>query len=139
MARKIKKELYYGGIEDKLSNLGHLILFIGIMGLFLGVLCAVEVSGKSPKTATWPNLVLIVFAFISFVVSIFIFILLQAIAEMIKLLKKENKIPYSGVISQPLKKKIVLCCSNCGMPIKKIRAFYSKCIYCGEPFEAENE
>jgi hypothetical protein len=139
MARKIKKELYYGGIEDKLSNLGHLILFIGIMGLFLGVLCVVIEAGQSPKTGGWQVFVLIVFAFISFVVGIFMFILLQAIAEMIKLLKKENKILYSGVISQPLKKKIVLCCSNCGMPIKKMRVFYSKCIYCGEPFEAENE
>jgi len=136
VARRIKKELYYGGIEDKLFKLGYLILFLGIMGLFLGILCAVDVSGQSPKTAGWSSIVCIVFAFISFVVGIFIFIFLQAIAEMIKLLKKENKIPYSGVISQPLKKKIFLCCSNCGMPIKKNESI---CMYCGEPFEVENE
>lgn len=98
---------------------------------------AIDVAGASKTyNSKWVVVLWIILGFSSFIGSIAVFTILRGFSEIIRILKKQNNLLYSGEILQP-RKKIVLCCSNCGRPIKKIRLFYSKCVYCGESFQKE--
>jgi hypothetical protein len=97
-----KPVTYYGGIEGNLSGWGKFILGTCII---LGIVCFV-VSGSTGRGYSADKWSVSVFSgfWISvgigtIIQGIVLYLFLSALAEIIRLLKKSNGLPYSGQIS----------------------------------------
>lgn len=136
MAQRIKRIIgYAGGAESLLEGLGAFFFFIGIVGL----IAAFVVSGFVTRTGwnhDWGegglSISYIALGAVSFIQGIFFYILLNAGAEVIRLLKKQNGLNYGGEISQaePI---FELHCSNCDRPINEADP---ECHACGEEMDS---
>ncbi len=135
MAKRIKQEKWFGGIEDSISKFSYFFLILGIAGFSIGVLTAIVEVIVGPKASAGELFFLKLISFGILSIGITMFIIFQAVAETIRLLKKQNSLPYSGIVSTPTSKKLVICCSNCNKPIKRLRFIRSRCAYCGQYFE----
>ena len=105
MATIEEKELRFGGLEDKISGFSYFVLVFGILGLFLDLWLAndsvmtYKVSG-TPSQMQWGHVWLVV-GFTSFIGGATIFMILQGIAEIIRILREQNNLLHSGKISSP--------------------------------------
>jgi hypothetical protein len=138
MAKRIEKVIgYSGGKEGLIAGLGTFFLTIGI----IGAIAAFFTSGLVTKTEWYHDwgqdglsISWVAFGSLSLIQGIIIFILLNAGAEIIRLLKKQNGLKYGGKISEA-KPILELHCSNCDSRLPPSEADI-KCIKCGEELDS---
>ena len=97
---------YSGGIEARLEGFGALFGILAIIGLP----AALYYGNTSGYRMVWAA------AGISGLINgIGVWILFQGLANMIRLLKQQNNLPYSGKISAPKEEKTMpFTCPECG-------------------------
>jgi len=138
MAKRVEEIIAYGGKEGQMSGLGTFFLIIGILGL----IASVVVSGFVTKTSSYSNWgedgilsIWIAAGIVGLIQGIALFVVLNAGAEVIRLLKKLNGLKFGGEISEP-DAKTHLKCSECGNFVLAIDKYDTKCRKCGEEFES---
>jgi len=133
MVKKIEKIIgYYGGIENKLTGLAKLILMFAIIGLIVSFVIAGNATRPS-RFDGWGERGISYFWMLAGIVGllygILIYFVLSAGADIIRLLKKLNGIPYGGDISKASKDTNYYC-SACG----KLVHNESECPHCYKKF-----
>lgn len=141
MAKKVEVEklIYSGGKEGRMSGLGAFFLIVGITGLIVCFIVSGYVTKTSPDSL-WGDdglsPIWVAVGVVSLIQGIALFIVLNAGAEIIRLLKKLNRLTFSGEISEPnVETQIELKCSECGNDVVDD----AKCIKCGKEFESTKE
>ena len=89
-----------GGVENKLAGWGVFFMVIGVIGLLVGIFMLLS---EQP--------IGLVIGFGLFLQGMLIRVLFDGGAEVIRLLKSSNGLPYNGSISGVM---YVYKCSNCG-------------------------
>jgi hypothetical protein len=124
MAQKKRvKVTYKQGSENTLSGLGTFFIIFGIIGL---IACFIW-SGYTTKDSvsdTWKwnlddlSVFRLAIGIALLIYGITVSVLCKALADIIRLLKKLNKLDFSGNISQPYT-KVELRCSECGTTLEQ--------------------
>lgn len=104
-----------GGVENKLSGWGVFFMVVGVFGLLIGIFMLLS---EQPMG--------LIIGFGLFLQGMLIKALFDGGAEVIKLLKSSNGLPYTGNISGV---KYVYKCSACKAEVK---ANDKTCLKCGE-------
>lgn len=143
MAKKVEVEklVYSGGEESHLSYLGGFFIILGVTGLAVCFIISGYVTG-TPTSTGWAENGLsplwITIGVVGLIQGIALCVILNAGAEVIRLLKKLNGLKFSGEISEPeVETQIELQCSKCGN--NDIYEVSTKCSKCGEEFESTTE
>ena len=117
MARKIETERRTaGGLEDTLDFAAGALLIVGLI-------CA-------GVTVVWMKFYGVLSAYVIIVSAVLSWFLLKASAEIIRLLKKLNGLPFGGKISQPNQSSVYIC-SECNAILHS----ETKCESCGATIE----
>jgi hypothetical protein len=128
MATRVKRiRDYEGGSEAALSGLGTFFLVVGVIGALL----AFAFAGLNDRNSSlW-----ITAGVVGLVQGMMTNILCKGFAEIIRLLKKLNGIPFGGHISKatPLYENV---CSECGTSLYDEFLPAAKCPKCAVEFEA---
>ncbi|MBD3652352.1 hypothetical protein [Kangiella sp.] len=114
MATKVKKTIgHKGGLENLLSGLATLFLVIGIVGAITVLLLSVDFNGRFSLLGLILGLIPVIGILVH---GLFLYALCSAGAEVLRLLKKQNGLPYGGNISgsDPIYEKF---CSECGVRV----------------------
>jgi hypothetical protein len=131
MAKKQKIKITSNkGTENSLSILGSLLLVAAIFIFILSFGFGGVSSGSKWDIENISSRV-VVLAFGSLMFGIIWFVILRAIADIIRLLKNLNGLDFSGEISQPIV-EIKYKCPECGNFVSKNK---NECDSCGEKFE----
>jgi DNA-directed RNA polymerase subunit RPC12/RpoP len=121
-----------GGIENQLDGVGIFFLIVSIIGLIVCIILSQEETIKQTGLSSfWIGLGIGVVA-----QGIIFWILLKAAAEVIRLLKKLNGLPYGGIISETYGSGTQYTCTECGTPVAPDAKF---CTNCGVNFEEEEK
>jgi len=112
-AEVIKRIRHYGGMENTLEDVGGLVLGLGIF-CGIGAIIGAIVAFNDDQTGTGANLLCVGVGLIF--AGAVNRILFRAAAEVIRLLKKLNRLKFSGKISEP-ETLNVYTCSSCGTSI----------------------
>ena len=123
-----------GGIEGKLQGVGNFYLVISIITLVLVAIHSQDtIIKQSGLSSVW-----MIIGIGALVQGIIFWILFKAGAEVIRLLKKLNGIPYGGIISEinEVENDSEYACTNCGSTVNKDSKF---CPGCGVSFEEKEE
>ena len=106
--RKIQMVLEGNGIEDSLDTVATVITVVGILTatVIVGTGLSEEIGTGGKTIATWFYGAEVV------AVAVVFRLLLRALAEIIRLLKKSAGVPFSGKISQPGISQVQVC-SKC--------------------------
>ena len=112
-----------GGVESKLEGVATLYLVLSIIGLLA---CVVISQGDAVKSgglsSFWIGL-----GVAALLQGIVFWILFEAGAEVIRLLKKIAGLPYAGRISETDGGGESFSCSDCGAPVSVIDKFCTQC------------
>jgi hypothetical protein len=127
-AKLVKEEFYQGGIEDKLENVGGVFFILGIIGGIVSFILAFGVF-EAERDGVKAGLVCVgaLAVFGGYINQV----LLKAIAEIIRLLKKIAGMKFSGEITQP-EASTYDKCSTCDSPVNETDEI---CPSCGAKFE----
>ncbi len=131
MAKLIAEfEHYAGGTEGHMSELAKVLLGFSIIGLIACVIISVSSWGDG-FSVLW-----IAVGVACLIQGIALFIILQAGAELIRLLKKLNGLNYGGSISEP-KPVCIYKCTECGVPVQVTNFVrpYRICPKCNSAFD----
>ncbi len=121
-----------GGIEGMLNGVGIFYLVISIIGFVACIILSQsETIKQTGLSSFWIGLGIGVIA-----QGIIFWILFEAGAEAIRLLKKLNGLPYGGKISETYGIGTEYTCTECGTPVAPNANF---CTNCGVSFEEEEE
>ena len=121
-----------GGIENQLDGVGIFCLIISFFGLIACIFLSQNETIKQTNLSSfWIGLGIGVIA-----EGIIFLILFKAGAEVIRLLKKLNGIPYGGVISGTHEIGDQYTCTECGTTVAQDAKF---CTNCGVNFEGEEK
>jgi len=121
-----------GGIESKLDGVGIFYLVISIIGFVAFIILSQsEPIKQTGLSSFWIGLGIGVIA-----QGIIFWILFEAGAEVIRLLKKLNGLPYGGKISETYGNGTEYTCTECGTPVAPNAKF---CTNCGVNFEEEEK
>ena len=123
---------YDGGREGWLSNLGRVLRWIGIAVFVLSVIAIVSHSGKDAV-----SLVILAFGIVGFLQGIIADVFCQGFAEVVRLLKKQNGLPYGGEILPPTPVYLESC-SACGFEAESLQ-LPPVCAKCGANFDSDSE
>jgi hypothetical protein len=140
MAKLVRKETgYEGGIEDKMSTLAGIFLILNIATAVICIIVFFSSLGDFSKMEQY-RVISIVMAIACAISGTALYIILEAGAEIVRLLKKQNGIRYSGDISQANKPIYSYACSNCGAVFGTpyINAI-KQCHICKEAIEVTKE
>ena len=121
-----------GGIESLLDGVGTFYLTVSIIGLIVCIILSQEETIKQTSLSSFwigPGIGVIA-------QGIMLWILFKAAAEVIRLLKKLNGLPYGGVIAEIYGSGTQYTCTECGTPVAPNAKF---CANCGVKFENEEE
>lgn len=125
-----QQQVRTGGIENQLDGVGIFYLIISIIGLIACIILSQDETIKQTGLSSlWIGLAIGVIA-----QGIIFWILFKAGAEVIRLLKKLNGLPYGGVISETYGSGTQYTCTECGTPVAPNAKF---CTNCGVSFEEE--
>jgi hypothetical protein len=123
---------YTGGLEDRLSSLGRVLRWIGIAGIAFSVFAAVNYSEKDGTSVLY-----LAVGIIGFLQAIIADAFCQGFAEVIRLLKKQNGLPYGGEIRLPMPVYPVSC-PVCGFEGESLQVL-SICPNCEATFDSDSE
>jgi len=112
-----------GGIESRLAAIAWGCL---IAGIITGLFCVIASQARENKDTILSSIYLIL-AFASVGEAIVLWTLFQAGGEIIRLLKKQNGLPYGGSISKTEGFGNSFFCSQCGAPSGPIDQFCNQC------------
>lgn len=130
-----KKNVYSGGIEGHLNALSiwlcvvGIASFIGYVILFFAETSTVEIGYLNSRTVY--NWSLLGNAVEFLLIGLFFGIISSALANLIRLQKKAQGMPFSGKISEP-SVDALRCCSQCGTPAYPGQ---TRCHHCHEDFQ----
>lgn len=125
-----QKQIRTGGVESKLDGVGAFYLIISILGLIGCIIISQDETVKQTGLSSfWIALGLGAIA-----QGIIFWILFKAGAEVIRLLKKLNGLPYGGEISETEGDGAEYNCTDCGAPVSQDSKF---CTQCGANFEKQ--
>lgn len=140
MAKATKEQIgYTGGRESALSDLGAFFLWVGIIGFIAAVISA-GFATREELHESWAENgfsgLWITVGIVSLVQGIAANVFCKAFADILRLLKKQNGVPYGGEISTA-KPLYVYTCSECGAdgPPWVVDVKSDKCEKCGAAFE----
>ena len=123
-----QKQPRTGGVEGKLDGAGSFYLFLSIIALAVCIyLSQDDAVKKIGLSSLWIGLGIGALA-----QGIVFWILFQAGAEVIRLLKKLNGLPYGGTISETAGEGSEYKCTDCGAPVTPDSKF---CTQCGTKFD----
>lgn len=128
MAIKLKRYTDKGGLEATVSGLGTILLLLSIVGSLTVLLASTNAFFDDSANNGFPAVWVIV-AMAALFQGIVAFVILRALAEVVRLLKKVAGVPYGGRISTP---RSEIVCSDCHTPVE---AWRSKCRNCMADFE----
>ena len=121
-----------GGIESQQEGIGIFYLIISIISLIVCIfLTKDETIKQTGLSSFWIGLGIGVIA-----QGIIFWILFKAGAEIIRLLKKLNGLPYGGAISETYASVTAYTCTECGAPTAPNAKY---CTNCGVSFEDVKE
>ncbi len=127
-----------GGKEEQMSDFAKAFLVIGVLGLFA---CLLLLGREDGLFQFW-----IALGIGCFIQGLFFFIILSFGAEIIRLLKKLNGLPFGGEISGKFITCHIFQCSECKTQITKEKVPLSdkerwprKCQNCGVEFAKDEE
>jgi len=123
-----EKEVRTGGIESKLDGVASFYVFISVIAL---IVCIV-VSQSDTYQKTGLSVFLIAVGIGALAQGIIAWILFQAGAEVIRLLKKLNGLPYAGTISETKGVEEGFECPECHA---SVAADAKVCPKCGGKFD----
>lgn len=127
-----QRQIRTGGIESKLDGVGTFYLVISIIGLIACIILSQDEALKQTGLSSlW-----IGFGIGAIAQGIIFWILFKAGAEVIRLLKKLNGLPYGGIISETIGDGTEYTCTDCGAPVAPDSKF---CTQCGVNFEEQKE
>ena len=127
-----QKQIRDGGIESQLDGVGIFYLVISIIGLIVCIVLSQDETIKQTGLSSfWIGLGIGVIA-----QGIVFWILFKAGAEVIRLLKKLNGLPYGAVISETAGSGVEYTCTECGAPVAPMANY---CTHCGVNFEEQEE
>ena len=125
-----QKQTRTGGVESKLDGVGTFYLIISIISLIGCIILSQDETIKQTGLSSfWVALGLGAIA-----QGIIFWILFKAGAEIIRLLKKLNGLPYGGEISVTIGEGAEYNCTDCGAPVAPDSKF---CTQCGANFEEQ--
>jgi hypothetical protein len=127
-----QKHMRTGGVEGKLDGVGTFYLIISIIGL---IGCIILSQDKLIKQTGLSDF-WIALGIGAIAQGIIFWILFKAGAEVIRLLKKLNGLPYGGEISETIGDWAEYTCTDCGSPVSPDSKF---CTQCGANFEEQKE
>jgi hypothetical protein len=138
-ASRIRKVVgYAGGREGHLSSLGMMLRWLGIAGFAFAVIASVADSKKDGASVLY-----LAFGISGLVQGFIADRLCAGLADVIRLLKKQNGLQYGGEILTPLPVYIE-CCSACGSEAQfwldgGTPSLAEVCAKCGARFESKSE
>ena len=113
-----------GGVESKLEGVATLYLVLSIIGLLASIFIS---QGDAVKNGGFSSSFWIGLGVAALLQGIVFWILFEAGAEVIRLLKKIAGLPYAGRISQTDGDSESFSCSDCGAPVSVIDKFCTQC------------
>lgn len=129
-----KQERHEGGLEANLDKMGAVFLLAGILcciiGGIVGGIGFLETITYGPPQF-YIFICFLVLAVVGLIQGIALYLVFMAGAEMIRLLKKLNNLPYTGRISGRMRIHTTHNCSGCG---KKVAARAEQCPRCKSVF-----
>jgi hypothetical protein len=121
-----------GGVENLLDGVGIFYLIISMIGCVACIILSQDEGIKQTGLSSfWIGLGIGVVA-----QGIIFWILFQAGAEVIRLLKKLNSLPYGGTISKTYGSGTEYTCIECRTPVAQNAKY---CTNCGVSFEDNEE
>ena len=120
IAKKVKSGSFSGGLEDKLEKIGLFFAYLSAISLIVGV-----VLGFAKGIEYGPFWVGI--GITGFIQGLIAAVLFEGGAEVIRLLKKLNGLPYGGRISTSKPLLYVTKCSVCGLKLSESDKFCPRC------------
>lgn len=126
-----QQQVRTGGIENQLDRVGIFYLIVSIIGLIACIILSQDETIKQTGLSSfWIGLGIGVIA-----QGIIFWILFKAGAEIIRLLKKLNNLPFGGQISQVTNEEdLEYSCSICGSAVEQNSKY---CTECGAKLDEE--
>lgn len=123
-----QKVVHTGGIESKLDGVAIFYIFISIIAL----IACIVVSQSDASQKTGFSVLWIAIGIGALAQGVIAWILFQAGAEAIRLLKKLNGLPYAGVISETKGSEEYFECTDCHT---RVSSDANVCPKCGAKFD----
>lgn len=116
IARRVQSGSYSGGTEDKLEKTGFFFAFLSAISLIVGALVGYNL-----------NPIWFAVGIIGFIQALIAAIIFEGGADVIRLLKKLNGLPYGGLISTVAPRAIYRRCSVCSCKLSDSDKFCPRC------------
>jgi hypothetical protein len=118
-----EKRARTGGVESKLDGVATFYLVLSVIALFACIFISQDDAVKKMGLSTfWIGLGIGALA-----QGVVFWILFQAGAEVIRLLKKIGGLPYAGRISETKGEGESFVCTDCGAPVSILDKYCTQC------------